>query len=326
MKPVSFASGDPVVDRRADYAEMLFSAGECAAAADLLRDALSLAPGWVAGWFRLGEMREAAGDLSGVAEAWAEALRLDPTDRLGASLKLALIGAAPDLDAPPPAFVETLFDQYAGKFEQELVGRLAYRVPELIMAALARAGASRFDHALDLGCGTGLMGERLRGCARFIEGFDISAGMLRKAAAKRVYDRLERVDLQRLEADGRQADLVVAADVFLYLGALDRILSTVAGMMPPGGLLAFSVEWHDGPEPMVLRASRRYAHSEPYLRDILGLRGFEPVSMVRESLRIDRGAPVEGLIVVARRRAEASNAMAAGAADRERHVAGLILS
>lgn len=289
------------MDRRADYADMLSSSGDHEAGADLLRDALSLAPGWAAGWFRLGEMREAAGDASAAAAAWTEALRLDPADPLGASLKLALIGAAPEPGALPSAFVEALFDQYAPRFDEKLVGRLGYRVPELIMGALARAGATGFDRVLDLGCGTGLMGERLRGAAGFVEGFDISSGMLRKAAAKRVYDRLERVDLQRLEAGGRQADLVVAADVFLYLGALDRILSTVAGMMPPGGLLAFSVEWHDGPEPMVLRASRRYAHSEPHLRDLLARLGFEIVSIDREPIRQDRGEPIEGLIVVARK-------------------------
>lgn len=301
MKSLSFSSGDLIVDRRADYAEMLFAGGECAAAADLMRDALALAPAWAAGWFQLGEMREAAGDPAAASEAWTEALRLDPADRVGASLKLARVGAAHGLDAPPSAFVEALFDQYAESFDAKLVGRLGYRVPELIHAALARAGATRFAHVLDLGCGTGLMGERLRSFASFIEGYDISAGMLRKAAAKRVYDRLERVDLQRLEAGERRADLVAIADVLMYLGALDRILSTVADMTLPGGLLAFSLERHDGPEPMVLRASRRYAHSEPHLRDLLARLGFEIVSIDREPIRFDRGQPIEGLIVVARR-------------------------
>ena len=50
--------------------------------------ALELAPGWAMGWFRLGEMQEAAGANAAAAEAWRMALKLDPADRAGAALKL----------------------------------------------------------------------------------------------------------------------------------------------------------------------------------------------------------------------------------------------
>lgn len=321
MTLLQFSSGDLVADRRADYAEMLFSGGDAAAAAALLADTLDLVPAWAAGWFRLGEFREAAGERAAAADAFAEALRLDPPDRLGASLKLGLLGAAHAIDAPPSAFVETLFDQYADRFDKALVERLAYRVPDLITAALAAAGADRFSHVVDLGCGTGLMGERLRRCTSFLEGVDISAGMLKKAEAKRIYDRLSRQDLQTFDpaafeagAPGEAAtaaergartvvpaDLVVAADVFLYMGALDRIVATIAALLPQGGLFAFSVERHDGLEPLVLRPSRRYAHSEAPLRDLLAGAGFTIVSLEAHPIRMDRGEPIEGLIVVARK-------------------------
>jgi predicted TPR repeat methyltransferase len=296
---------------------MLFQAGDHAAAASLLADTLALVPGWAAGWFRLGEMREAAGELAAAAEAWTEALRLDPADRLGASLKLGLIGAAHAIEAPPSAFVETLFDQYAESFDRALVERLAYRVPDLIAAALEAAGARAFAHVVDLGCGTGLMGERLRRAASFLDGYDLSSGMLKKAQAKRLYDRLSQQDLQTFDPAGLKADLVVAADVFLYLGALERIVAACAAILPEGGLLAFSVERHAGPEPMQLRPSRRYAHSEAYLRDLLAKAGLAIVSMEAHPIRMDRGEPIVGLIVVARRgRANAlAGAYAVGATE-----------
>ncbi|RST86917.1 methyltransferase domain-containing protein [Aquibium carbonis] len=313
MASIQLSSGDLTADRRADYAEMVFADGAMAAAADLLADTLGLVPTWAAGWFRLGEMREAAGERAAAADAFAEALRLDPADRLGASLKLGLLGAAHAIDAPPSAFVETLFDQYADRFDKSLVERLAYRVPDLIAEALEAAGARAFAHVVDLGCGTGLMGERLRHAASFLDGIDISAGMLKKAEGKRIYDRLSRQDLQTFdpEAFGKalqggapgaaRADLVVAADVFLYVGALERIVAAVATMLPESGLFAFSVERHDGPEPMVLLASRRYAHSEAPLRDLLAAAGFTIISLRAHTIRMDRGEPIEGLIVVARK-------------------------
>src|SRR5687768_11615626 len=105
-EPLDTSSGDILADRRADYAEMLFGSGEAGPAAELMLGALELAPGWAMGWFRLGEFHEAAGALDEAAEAWRMAQKLDPEDRAGAALKLALTGAAPASTAPPSAFVE----------------------------------------------------------------------------------------------------------------------------------------------------------------------------------------------------------------------------
>ncbi|MCO5058249.1 MAG: methyltransferase domain-containing protein [Rhizobiaceae bacterium] len=303
MPALHLSSGDLIADRRASYAEMLWQAGDRAAAVDLMRDVLALVPLWAAGWFRLGEMLDDDKRSAEAADAWREALRLDPGDRAGAVLKLAGIGAATGLEAVPSAFVETLFDQYAGRFDAALVETLDYRVPELIVAAMTAAGRESFRHALDLGCGTGLMGERLRGRASYLEGVDISAGMLKRAEAKRIYDALARQDLHVLAADAARADLVTAADVLIYVGALDRLFATVAGLLLPGGWFAFSVEHHDGPEPMALRASRRYAHSRAGVLEALAGAGLEPRSIEDAIIRMDRGEPLVGLIVVAEKQA-----------------------
>jgi predicted TPR repeat methyltransferase len=301
MKPLPRSSGDLIADRRADYAEMLFGSGDHAAAAELMLGALELAPAWTLGWFRLGEMHEAAGALDAAAEAWRTALKLDPDDQAGAALKLELIGRAPASSEPPPAFVEALFDQYAGTFDQSLVEKLGYRVPELLFDAIARTGRSRFSHAVDLGCGTGLMGEKLRPLCDFLEGFDISAAMLKKAEARGVYDRLTKAKLQELSLPAGGADLVTAADVFMYLGALDGIVARVAAGLAPGGLFAFSVEKHDGTEPFALRETRRYAHSRDYVEDALATAGLSLASLDEAVIRQDRDAPVKGLIAMTKR-------------------------
>lgn len=299
MKPLQLSSGDLIVDRRVNYAEMCAAAGDFAAAADLMRDTLTLAPGWAAGWFRLGELRELAGDVEAAVEAWREALRFDAADRFGASLKLALHGAALAIEAPPSAFVETLFDQYADDFDSALVERLGYRAPELIVEALARAGATAFAHVVDLGCGTGLVGERLRASASFIEGIDLSTGMLRRARAKSVYDRLVRQDLQTWRPDAAEADLVVAADVFNYVGALDRLVVSAFDALAPGGRFVFTVELLREGGDLAIRPSRRYAHARDYVLRVLAAAGFVDASLDEAELRHDRGEPVEGLVVLA---------------------------
>jgi predicted TPR repeat methyltransferase len=299
-KPLDTSSGDILADRRADYAEMLFGSGEAGPAADLMLGALELAPGWAMGWFRLGEFHEAAGDMEAAGEAWRMAQKLDPADRAGAALKLALAGKAEAGDAPPSAFVEALFDQYAEKFDHALAETLGYRVPEFLAEAIAKARPGRFGLALDLGCGTGLMGERLRPFCDRLEGFDISAEMLRKARAKGVYDRLEKADLQAFSYDGPKADLVTAADVFMYVGALDGVMKTVAGLLAEHGLFAFSVERLDAADDFALQPSRRYAHAEGYVRRVLTEAGLAVASVEERVIRQDRNEPVNGLIVIAR--------------------------
>ncbi len=295
MIPVSMSSGDLIADRRADYAEALLPE-DPVAACDLYAQALELVPGWAAGWFRLGEIRAEA-DLAGAAHAFEQALAADPDDRLGASLQLDLLRNRSLADTMPSAFVETLFDQYAADFDGALVDKLGYRAPQLLAAGLV----APFGRVLDLGCGTGLMGRELRAGADWLEGWDISAEMLREAETKGLYDRLDKRDLSELAPEEERWDLITAADVFAYLGALERIVGWVAQALRPGGRFAFTVEAHEGLGAYVLRDSRRYAHAAGPLVALLDYAGFE-VRMERRVLRQDRGAPIWGLVVQAVKR------------------------
>ncbi|MEZ5839851.1 MAG: tetratricopeptide repeat protein [Hyphomicrobiales bacterium] len=145
---VFVSSGDVVADRRYEYGVMLREAGDEAAAADLFAQALEIAPDWAAGWFALGEARVAAGDRAGAAEAFRQVLRLDPADRFGAMLKLALIGEVATPDVAPPAYVRDLFDQYAARFDVALVERLNYSVPWTIAERLETLVPAETRHPL----------------------------------------------------------------------------------------------------------------------------------------------------------------------------------
>ncbi|QDL91693.1 methyltransferase domain-containing protein [Paroceanicella profunda] len=297
MAGTAFPSGDPHADRRASYAEGLADAGDIPAAIEVLCGALELAPGWAAGWFRLGELHETAGDTDAAARAWDRAVAADPADVLGAGLKRDLARKVPVAEAMPPAFVELLFDQYAAGFERALVGKLGYRGPQILTADLDRAGLHRAARALDLGCGTGLMGQALRPRCDWLGGYDISDRMLAEARRKGVYDLLEKRDISGLALSPARYDLIVAADVFIYLGALERIIAWCAGSLEPSGALAFTLEL--GSQPVELRESRRFAHSRDYVSGLLADAGFTALSLTECVLRADRGAEVAGLSVVA---------------------------
>ncbi|GAB4357559.1 MAG: class I SAM-dependent methyltransferase [Oricola sp.] len=300
------SSGNLTADRRAEFARGYAEAGEYEAAAELIGQALELAPDHLAFLALRGEWLERAGRAAEAAEVWTRMLRLDADDRFGAQLKLASHGLTETPDAPPAAYVESLFDDFAPRFEASLVERLDYHAPQLLAEAILGArepGESGFRHVVDLGCGTGLMGEHLRRKASFLEGIDLSAGMLKRAGAKRIYDRLAKGDVAAVEPEGEagRADLAVAADVYIYLGDLAHAFALAAKLLEAGGLFAFTVEAHDGPEDYALRPSLRYAHSAGYLRRALGEAGFEVLKLERAFLRMDGAERIEGHLAVARK-------------------------
>ncbi len=294
MPPFQTTSGDLNADRRYAYAQALFDDGDFAAAADLMADTLTLVPAWVAGWMQLGEMAEAAGQPERAAEAYGRVMALDPADHMGAGLKLDLMRAVPVAERMTVAFVETLFDQYAPKFEASLVGALGYRAPQIIAANLP----ARMGRVLDLGCGTGLMGAAIAGRSVWLEGYDISAEMLRVAEGKAVYDALVKCDINQLALEGARWDTIIAADVMIYLGRLERIVGWVVGSLVPGGTFHFTLEAYDG-EGFALLPSRRYAHSQAYVSDLLAAAGFTSISTTTAVLRQDRGMDIQGLVVSA---------------------------
>jgi predicted TPR repeat methyltransferase len=299
MSSRTFSSGDVLVDRRAAYAERLAAEGEVGAAADLLADALVMAPQWAAGWFRLGEWREAEGRTDAALGAYRTALSLDSSDRIGASLAIESLGGEEAVTTA--AFMEQLFDQFSDRFDTSLVVKLGYRLPGLLFDAIAAAGAVPAGRTIDLGCGTGLMGDRLRAMTGWLEGVDISGGMLRKAEERKIYDRLTRADLAQ-GGFGLGFDLAVAADVLVYFRRLDRVFADVAAALESGATFAFSVERNPADDLVTLRPSRRFAHGSGYIAATLDGAGFAIVSQARDTIRFDRGEPVEGLIVVARKK------------------------
>ncbi|MDP2801641.1 MAG: methyltransferase domain-containing protein [Phreatobacter sp.] len=306
MGPQAFrSSGDLLADRRFDYAMAAKADGDLTAAADLLVQALEIAPHWAAGWFTLGEVEMARGDHGAAATAFRQALDRDPTDMFGAQLMLARLGEVGAAEAMTPAYVTALYEDYAPRFEQALREGLAYRGPEVLLDAVTRARAAsgeplRFDRVLDLGCGTGLAGEVFAPFAGTIDGVDLSGRMVEIARRKGIYERLAVSDLAAHLAalPDASADLLVAADVFIYCADLGPILAEAGRVLSKAGLCAFTVESHDG-DGVVLGAGLRYAHAEPVLQEALAAGGLRPVVFEPATTRREAGQPVPGWLVVA---------------------------
>jgi predicted TPR repeat methyltransferase len=301
---VFMSSGDMIADRRFDFARDLQLRGDLGAAADLFVQATDLAPGFAMAWFALGEVREQLGDREGAIAAFRNARMTDPEDCNGAGLRLMRLGAA-ELSSMPPTYVRTLFNQYAPKFEAALVNDLGYRGPaQLFKAVLAARAAARkpafFKRAIDLGCGTGLAARAFATQTDEIIGIDLSPRMIELAHSTGLYAELEVAEIAEGLASKQDAsaDLVLAADVMVYVHDMAPLLREAARVLAPDGLLAFTAETHSG-DGVVLGQGLRYAHSAATVQASVEAAGFTLNQLELASSRSESGVPAPGLVVVA---------------------------
>jgi predicted TPR repeat methyltransferase len=263
--------------------------------------ALAIDPGLPQAWTNCGNLLKDLGRIDEAASAFRRAIASGGDAVLNGYYLAALTGEQVP-GTPPRLYVERLFDDYAETFDEHLVGALGYRAHRVLVEQLRGVGPARFRSALDLGCGTGLCGPLVKAVADRVDGVDLSAPMLDKARALGVYDRLEQAELvAHLEHTERRYDLVLAADVFIYVGALEAVFGGVQRVLEPGGVFCFSVEQAADAADFELRPSLRYAHSERYLRALAAHGGFDVVRLHRQPIREDQQAPIEGLYVYLRK-------------------------
>jgi len=291
------ASGAAVARDHQELGLYYAGRGELGLAVEQFRAALAKDSHYAPAHCNLGLVLE---DLGRPAEA-VEALRQARTlagEQPFIEYHLAALGGT----APPPAcpaeYLVQLFDAYAPRFEQHLVHKLGYRGPQLLLDAARPFLPDRTIDVIDLGCGTGLCGRLFRRLARRMVGVDLSGVMLDLARQTGSYDELLRCDLvSALSARPQSAELILAADVFIYVGELSRVFNAAFKALRPGGLFAFTLETTNQSD-YVLGRSRRYAHSSAYIRRLAGEAGFVERSMASSFLRAGEDGPVTGSVAV----------------------------
>lgn len=250
-------------------------------------------------------LRKAFSILSGFGHTGAAAavgdalLRARPDDAVQRYLLDAVRGAP--LDRAPDDYLETFFDGFAAVFEHQLVTVLRYDVPAAMAELLVRH-RPRLAHVLDLGCGTGLATPHLRPhCAQFT-GVDISRSMLDQAAKRGAYTDLAKAEaVTFLRAHPAAYDAVFAADLLVYIGDLAPLMQAAAAALVPDGFLVLSVELGLS-ETWTLLPSGRFAHALAYV-ETLARDLFEIVDRRSMVIRLEANRPVQGSILLLRRRA-----------------------
>jgi predicted TPR repeat methyltransferase len=271
---------------------------------EVCRKACELNPELPEAHLALGLALEQDGRSEEAEHVLAEAARLRPDSVIWRYHLAAARGLAPPA-AAPEEYVASLFDAYAPRFDEHLLGRLQYQTPERIVEVIRVCGDRRSASALDLGCGTGLCGEVIRSMVDRLEGVDLSAGMIEQATQRGCYDELVVSGINDyLEAKSGEYDLIVSSDVFIYIGDLADTFARVTNALRPSGLFVFSVEATaaetDSQTPDIgyrLNSTRRYSHSLSYLQRLASEHRLTERHAAKEIMRIQAGEDVFGWIV-----------------------------
>lgn len=215
-------------------------------------------------YFNLGNCYRSLGNDEQAIQAYKRAYTLRPEFASAKHLIDSLEGN--QTNTAPKDYVENLFDSYASSFDLSLVGKLRYELPKIISIEIKKSGKGMT--ILDMGCGTGLLGYYLNDASYNLIGVDLSANMLTEASKRGCYAELHKLDVNDyLETTDHIFDIIVAADVFIYVGKLEQLFVSLKQKLSPGGLLIFSTENSVKSEFELLK-SGRYAHSESYIKNL----------------------------------------------------------
>ena len=234
-------------------------------------------------------------------------LSRNPADHDEIAMLLAAAGA-PLPERASDRHVERLYASRAHGWDEGSTSPTGYQGHRLVAAALDELNSGRVETIVDAGCGTGLVGELVRGKAVCLIGVDMSEPMLTQARQKKIYDKLHRGDL--LEYFGRHprsCDIIASAATLIHFSDLAPVFDAAAKCLRPGGRLACTLFPNDDDSEAVavgtlngLAQSGCFRHGPAYVERTAAAYGLRVEAIRRAPHEYIGNSPIDGLVVVLR--------------------------
>ncbi len=257
---------------------------------------VKLVPDYVSALNNLAYANHLLGNFDQAKELYERVVHLDP-DRQSARYMYSVLSGSIE-NVPPQEYICELFDRFSESYDQHLVENLECSLYTTMRKIFSDTTAvkSLYDHALDLGCGTGLSGEAFRSVCRYLTGVDLSGGMIARARKKKIYDELKCYDIvEFLDTATERFDLLIAADVLPYIGDLGPLFKAAASKSTDDAIFCFSCEATLQPE-WILQPSGRYAHHPDCVQKTAEETGWKILKESPTDIRKEKDTWVKGNI------------------------------
>jgi predicted TPR repeat methyltransferase len=236
-------------------------------------------------------------------------LQRHPDDDEGARLWLAALGGAPMPDRASDRHLDRLYTSRASNWDEKALSENGYFGARMVAAMLARlsGGAEKID-IVDLGCGTGLVGDLVVDKARALIGVDASLPMLERARAKRRYQHLEHGDLiafMRQRPDC--CDAITCAATLIHFGDLRPAFEAAAACLRDQGLFVMTLFPNENEDEVSVIAldgwiqGGCFKHGRNYVRQLAESTGFVVEAIESDIHEYRKDEQVMGLVVALRR-------------------------
>jgi len=212
----------------------------------------------------------------------------------------------------PSNYIVDLYSTFAATFDDQLVNKLHYQTPTKLRKRVDEVVKQSsqnecFNTLADLGCGTGLSGVAFKSLAKNMVGVDLSLEMIAKAEKRGCYKSLHVGDIESILTSpistGEETfDMIIACDVFVYIGDLQSVFESVAKCLNPShGLFAFSTELLEEDTKdngYVLQTTARFSHKQSYIKSLSEQCGFKVVAMKNDVIRKNAGKDIQGTLTI----------------------------
>ena len=209
----------------------------------------------------------------------------------------ALTGKKSSTDASvAEAYAKKLYDVFAAEYDEKMEKLEASALDEI----LKTVSEKQFKKVLDLACGTGTFGKKLKQNFNSLIGVDISQNMLDIAHITGVYDKLICSSVsESLKSSKDTFDLIVALELTGYLDNLSDLLQGVKSHLAPDGMFIFSIEYPTDKNDTELSTNGRYLYSLEFTQSALEKAGFKTVEIKEINLRREGSGYAKGALFVA---------------------------
>ena len=137
-----------------------------------------------------------------------------------------------------------LYRSWASTYDDDFAKQNDYRSPIEIAKYYAKYSNDTDTPILDVGAGTGLIGECLNQSACEIDAIDISPEMLEIARAKNCYSKIIEADLtKRLLINDNHYGAIVSAGTFTHGHVGPNVLDELLRVTRSGGLFVFTIHY-----------------------------------------------------------------------------------